>query len=151
LPFLFGAKADKIKRRYWVRTIPPPQGKEGQEYWLQAFPKMRNDAANFKLVEVILDAKLFLPSAIQVYDPGYNGRNNFSRLVYVFEDRKVNERFTPEALKNIFTKEFYKPSPPMGWKEVVERYNDGATTVRAQQPPSRSIEQATRPSYQHPR
>jgi hypothetical protein len=47
---LFGAKAEKIKERYWVRAVHPPQGKEGQEYWIQAYPKRRQDAANFKMV-----------------------------------------------------------------------------------------------------
>jgi TIGR03009 family protein len=136
LPFLFGAKAEKIKQRYWVRIIPPPQGKQGNEYWIQAYPKRRQDAANFKLVEVILDAKLFLPSAIQVYDRSYNARTNFSRTVYVFDDRKVNERFSAEAL-NIFKKPFFDPSVPFGWKKVVEKFNGAANVARAAPPPPR--------------
>jgi TIGR03009 family protein len=136
LPFLFGAKAEKIKARYWVRIIPPPQGQQGKEYWIQAYPKTRQDAANFKLVEVILDAKLFLPSAIQVYDLSYNARTNFSRTVYVFDDRKVNERFSAEAL-NIFKKPFFDPSVPFGWKKVEEKFNGAAAVPRATPPPTR--------------
>jgi TIGR03009 family protein len=151
LPFLFGAKAEKIKQRYWVRIISPPEGKQGQEHWLQAFPKTRQDAANFKMVEVILDAKLFLPSAIQVYDRSYDGRSNFSRTVYVFADRKVNERFTAESL-NVFSKAFYKPSVPLGWKKVVEKYTAGDTAGRAVAPPERPDRQASgRSLYRLPR
>jgi TIGR03009 family protein len=142
LPFLFGAKAETIKQRYWVRIVAPPQGNEGKEHWLQAFPKTRQDAANFRMVEVILDAKLFLPSAIQVYDRSYDGRSNFSRTVYVFADRKVNERFTAEAL-NVFNKAFYKPGVPMGWKRVDEKFPAGGTANRAVAPPERPERQAS--------
>ncbi len=133
LPFLFGAKAEKIKGRYWVQIIAPPEGKEGQEYWLQAFPKTRKDAANFKMVEVILDAKLFLPSAIQVYDPGYNGRGNFSRSVFVFHDRKVNERLSLNLLKG----DPFTPNAPLGWRKVVEKNTVPAPIGPATPPPQR--------------
>jgi TIGR03009 family protein len=147
LPFLFGAKAEKIKQRYWVRIVAPPPESQGKEHWLQAFPKTRQDAANFKMVEVILDAKLFLPSAIQVYDRSYDGRSNFSRTVYVFADRKVNERFTAESL-NMFNKAFYKPSVPLGWKKVVQKFAVGGTANRAVAPPERPDRQASgRPLY----
>ena len=61
LPFLFGAKADKIKARYWLRVITPSDAKG--EYWLEAWPKSRYDSANFQRVEIILDEKDYLPKA----------------------------------------------------------------------------------------
>jgi len=121
LPFMFGAEADKIKQRYWIRPVPPPQGVT-DEYWLQAYPKRREDAANFKMVEVILDQELFLPKAVQVYDPNYHPQQNQSRTVYVFGQRKVNEGNLLSQL-NLFHREFYEPRTPLGWKKITERYD----------------------------
>jgi len=147
LPFLFGAKKEKIKERFWVRMIPPPE-KDAKEYWLQAFPKTRKDAANFLLVEVILDEKLFLPQAIQVYDPSFNNRKNFARTVYVFSDRKVNELLTPANL-NLFSREFYEFKVPSGWKLVKERH---VPPQPARLPPARTQhDQARRPGVYNPR
>jgi len=143
LPFLFGAKAEKIKQRYWVRVLQAPPGKENKEFWLLAVPKTRQDAANFKQVEVILDAKLFLPLAIQVYDRGFDGRANFSREVYVFDERVVNEKMTIQKL-NIFRKEFFQPTVPLGWKKVVVKR-------RQPTPLQRTASSAAGPRNRNPR
>ena len=46
LPFLFGAKAETIKARYWIRVLPETgNGK----FWLEAVPKSRQDVQNFKI------------------------------------------------------------------------------------------------------
>jgi TIGR03009 family protein len=144
LPFLFGAKAEKIKSRYWVRIVAPPEGKEGKEYWLQAFPKTRQDAAVFRMVEVILDAELFLPSALQVYDLAYNPPGNFTREVFVFHDRKVNE-----VNLNPFKRAFFKPAVPFGWKKVVQKFTPGPAVTRVTPPPQRPDGQAGRPVYDY--
>jgi TIGR03009 family protein len=87
LPFLFGAKADKIKARYWLRLITP-EGVSGEQ-WIEASPKYAADALNFKMVHVIIDEKDFLPKAIQSFDPSFNPNKNPKRSVYTFENRKT--------------------------------------------------------------
>ena len=47
LPFVFGAKADQLKRRYWMRDITPEED-IGKRIWLEAVPKLQQDAANFQ-------------------------------------------------------------------------------------------------------
>ena len=48
LPFLFGASADELKRRYYIRHVTPPQNQQRPgEIWLEAFPKTSEDAADF--------------------------------------------------------------------------------------------------------
>lgn len=118
LPFLFGAKADSIKRRYWMRVITP---KEAQgEYWLEAFPKSQQDAANFKKVEVIIDQKDFLPKAIQIFD---RNLENPSRSVFMFDKREINPMINLDKLI-LWKKDFYKPVTPSGWEKVVEKLPD---------------------------
>jgi TIGR03009 family protein len=116
LPFLFGAKADKIKARYWLRLVTPTDIKG--EFWLEAMPKYRRDAQNFKMVHVIIDQKDFLPKALQVFDPSYDAQKRQIRTVFTFNQRDVN---FSQGLQ-FFLGQFYQPKTPLGWKFVSEPY-----------------------------
>lgn len=115
LPFLFGARADKIKARYWIHVITPSDAKG--EYWLEAFPKQQSDAANFKKIEVIIDEADFLPKAIQVFLPEYNERTNPVRSVFMFSDRRKNNHILDPL--GIFNENFARPKLPKGWEKIV--------------------------------
>ena len=120
LPFLFGADAEKIKRRYWVRPLPVPADVKG-EYWLEAFPKTRQDAANFQKVHVIIDQQDFLPKGLVIFDNNFDARTNPARQTFTFENREVNWSIALD--KVIFwKKQFYEPATPPGWKKEVEKY-----------------------------
>ena len=69
LPFVFGAKADQLKRRYWMRDVTPTEH-AGKQIWLEARPKFQQDAANFQRATVVLDEKSFMPVALQLFPPG---------------------------------------------------------------------------------
>ncbi len=108
LPFVFGAKAEAMRKRYFMRVITPPD--KDQQIWIEAWPRWQQDAANFHHVQVILDKKTMLPSAIRLYDP-----NPASNKVYLFkEGMKVNG--TWDQIKDFFA----RPNTPLGWKHVVE-------------------------------
>lgn len=120
LPFLFGANAEKIKSRYWLRIVTPANV-EG-EYWLEAFPKRMEDAVNFKKIEVIIDEKDYLPKAIQVYDRNYDPKGNPARTVFMFEDRTVNALVNNLNRLNLFHREFFRPATPSGWETLQRGY-----------------------------
>lgn len=122
LPFMFGATKEKLLTRYWMREIMPPKDSKG-EYWFEAYPKRRDDAANFKVVTIILDEKSYLPSALQILGPNYDPKTNPSRTVYRFKDRRVND-LSHRAQQ--FLKQFISPSVPPGWKKVVLNYGQPA-------------------------
>ena len=88
LPFLFNAKADRIMERYWIRVITP-QGKEG-EYWLESVPKHQREAADYKMIHLIIEQKDYLPKAMIIFDRTYAPAKP-ARTTFVFKDRKVNE------------------------------------------------------------
>lgn len=117
LPFLFGAEADKLKARYWIRSR---QG-NAAEIWLEAYPRTQADAANYHHVDVMLERKTMMPKAIQVHMP--NGRN---RAVYMFEQPNVNG-----TLNQLFGALFNSPRTPLGWTRVVEEL---PTAPQAAQP-----------------
>ncbi len=110
LPFLFGVQAAKVKERYWLRVITPKTATK--EYWLEAWPKRHEDAANFKKVEVIIDETDFLPKAIQIFATNYDPRTNQSRTAFTFENRDTNAN---NFNLNIFQGKFHKPKTPSGW------------------------------------
>lgn len=113
LPFLFGAKAETIKQRYWVRVIVPPPKKNA--FWLEAIPKTSDDAANFKMIHIIIAEEDFLPEGMVLY------HRNQAKTTFSFEEREANWNDLIEKL-NLFHREFFEPATPQGWKKVVDRY-----------------------------
>jgi len=106
LPFLFGAKAKELQRRYWMRS---KQG-NAASIWLEAYPRTQADAANYHHVEIMLDRKAMQPKAIQVHMP-----NNKSRAVYMFDKPTINGK-----LNALFGNLFSAPRTPFGWTRVVQ-------------------------------
>jgi TIGR03009 family protein len=132
LPFIFGAKADQIKRRYFVRLITP-RDLEGKEIWLEAWPRFQIDAANFQRVWIILSAPDYTPQALQIFLPGSPSLppTKCSRTAYGFEQQVIND---PLAIVKL---DFVPPITPLGWKKVVEdapAANAPAAAASAEQP-----------------
>lgn len=120
LPFMFGAKAETIKARYWIHRTP---GSPDDKYCLEAVPKSREDAQNFKLVRITLDKAEFLPEFLEIVSPNFNPPQNDSRQTYQFLNRKKEDQAGLNALiaKNvlgIFQRDFFDVRPPSGWKMV---------------------------------
>ncbi|HJN10254.1 MAG TPA: TIGR03009 domain-containing protein [Pirellulaceae bacterium] len=111
LPFMFGAKAAQIKRRFWVRVVTPPNTKK--EYHLQAVPRTLQDAQNFRELLIVIAEKDFLPKAMVLL------HLNNAKTSYEFQNREVNWNTTLEDI-NIFKRAFFAPAlPARDWKKVV--------------------------------
>lgn len=123
LPFLFGAEAAKIKRRYWLRVDPRAQA---GTVWLTAAPKTRADAANYRQVDIMLDAKRMLPYAMRVTAP------DNSQTTYTFElaGAKINESGIAAMWRQLFS----APKTPWGWKRVVEAPPTASTAAQPAAP-----------------
>jgi TIGR03009 family protein len=119
LPFLFRAKKDEIKERFWVRVITP-EGKTG-EYWLEAYPRTQEDAAHFKFIHIIIDQKEFLPKALILFKRTFTERSP-ARETFAFEDRQVNLTWKNflQGLQ-IWKRDFFAPAVPDGWKKVIQQ------------------------------
>ena len=136
LPFLFGAQAATIKQRYWIKPLTPPDG-VNNEYWLEAWPKSRQDSANFKFVQVVIAQNDFMPSALAVYMPNYNPKTNPARIEYQFADRKArlkSEKFKAADLQ-FWKAQFYEPKTPLGWKKEVMNLGAAPADAGQKQPP----------------
>jgi TIGR03009 family protein len=129
LPFIFGAKAETLKKRYWLRiTTPEEQAKT--EIWLEAYPKFQQDAANFAKVDLILGRDKFLPVAMQIHTPGKPG----VRTVYRFGEASVND------LLSKFNGEFASPTKPFGWQRIIEHAPSADT------PPAKNVQSKQQPA-----
>jgi hypothetical protein len=123
LPFLFGAKAERLKQRYFLRLVTPPTVKN--QHWLEAYPRFQADASNFYKAQLILSADKLMPGAIQITEP--DGKTN---TVYVLTDVTVN------GLWAAIGPDFAKPKAPLGWKRVVNP-EQAAQQVQGPAPPKR--------------
>lgn len=123
LPFLFNAKAEDIKRRFWIHVITPPSA--SGEYWLEAVPRTQEDAGNFKKIHVIISEKDYLPQAMVLFDQSANPNSEPPRTTFEFVDREVNFSILAEKL-NLFHREFYEPAVPAGWTKDVRKWNQPA-------------------------
>jgi len=124
LPFLFGAKADQLRERYFLRVVTPEGVKD--RAWLEAHPKFQADAANFRTATLILTLATMQPTAIRSVLP--NGK---SSTVYQFTEVGVNVRNLLDPL-GVYKNNWLFPRTPAGWTRVVE----GVPPTQASRGPS---------------
>lgn len=131
LPFLFGAKAADLKKRYWMRVITPKDRGEKGEYWLEAYPKYRRDAANFQKVEIILEKKDFLPAVLTLFSPEHDLRTGkvIAKQTIKFDNRKIWENAQTPGLGQFFDELSKRPSTPFGWKRTNTKLRDTAPRI----------------------
>ncbi|MCA9262958.1 MAG: hypothetical protein KDA60_03885 [Planctomycetales bacterium] len=116
LPFMFGATKDKLLTRYYIKELIFPN-RPADQFWLEVRPRLRADAQNFQSLIVVLDKEMFLPVAMQVFEPS-NDPTNPTKKSYQFLDRKKNDLLA-HNLKQ-FMGGFIAPRVPPGWKKVVD-------------------------------
>ena len=107
IPFIFGAKADKMKQRYWLRDVTPKE-EIGKRTWLEAFPKYQHDAGNFSSALLLLNDD-FTIYGLQVTLPGGQ-----QRTAFIFSNVVIND---PLA---IIKGDFAAPRTPLGWTKEVD-------------------------------
>jgi TIGR03009 family protein len=104
LPFLFGAEAQRLKQRYFIRLVPPDvQG----HIWLEAYPRFQGDAANFHHAIFIITAQGMSPYALRLVQP--NGKDY---TVYQFYNVVVNDKW------RMFQGDPFRPFTPLGWQLI---------------------------------
>ncbi len=117
LPFFFGAKADRLVKRYFMRLVTPANV-QGQ-VWIEAYPRFQFDAANFRRATIILDSNTVMPLAVEIYSPSGNERS-----VHKFTGTQIGRNL----LEKIFNQNIFQVDVPAGWQMVV---NPGANAPRA--------------------
>ena len=114
LPFVFGIEAAKLKDRYWLRVITPPN--DQAHTWIEAFPKRQSDAANYQRIEIVLRNQDLMPIALQVFLPNHSLHKKVSN-VYTFKEPSANG--LADKIAN-FWGAFVRPALPLGWTWYVD-------------------------------
>lgn len=140
LPFLFGAKADELKARYHIRPITPDGVQE--QWWLEVFPKRRQDAEHYSRAVVVLGGKEFLPIQIQLFAPDHNPEKIvmadgavrpavLKYQIYDFHSSALNRDLGVDVAR-LWRDEFSpRPQTLLGWRLVEKE----APAMAAQQTP----------------
>jgi TIGR03009 family protein len=118
LPFLFGAEAQRLKQRYFIRLITPPDVAK-EQIWLEAYPRFQQDAANFHRATFSITSKDMSPFALQLVQP--NGKDY---VTYRFDDIVVNDRL------RLFQGNPFRPFTPWGWQMVPDQSPPPAAEAR---------------------
>lgn len=87
LPFLFGMPPEKAKHRFTIFFTNGQFDPKSGRAKLTIYPRLPQDATNWRQADVILDLKEFLPTAVQLLDPA-----GTKITVYRFKDFKKNEK-----------------------------------------------------------
>jgi len=119
LPFVFNLDAQQIQQRYWVRQVQAPA--EGM-LLIEAWPKRQEDRAQYKLVQIALDAETFLPRALLMYAPNFHAKNAPKWDHYEFQDSKRNDI---GAGFQRFLGNFIPEKPPADWKILQNNFQPG--------------------------
>ena len=110
MPFVFGAKAADLKKRYYLRIITTPQRAKLGELWLEACPKTADDAAEFRSVQLIFNDKKLIPLGFVKFSA--NGKESTS-YKFIVDTMKISGQ------KNIIAGMLagpFKPDIPPGWQ-----------------------------------
>ena len=108
LPFLFGLPAQKALQRYDFTVL---RQTDDRNVWLKVLPRRKQDAANWREAEVILDRSTYLPFAVKLINPA-----GTTETVYSFRDLKINE--------NAVISTFFGRGNPFDIKRVLRGYKE---------------------------
>ena len=134
LPFVFNLNAKEIVQRYWVRQVQAP--KPGIVL-VEAWPKLQEDRAQYKLVQIALNASTFLPEALIMYAPNFNAKTAPKWDHYEFVDVKRNGFV--QGINN-FLRNFIPQKPPADWTIHRDRFQAPTEPVRKAEAPATRIQ-----------
>jgi outer membrane lipoprotein-sorting protein len=89
LPFLLGAKADKIKARYRLEIL----AEDDKQVQLRVYPKLQDDRQNFVRAELWLAKETYLPTKLAFLEPNHN------LVTYQFKQIWTNIEISPSDFK----------------------------------------------------
>ncbi|MCD0459661.1 TIGR03009 domain-containing protein [Roseiconus lacunae] len=115
LPFVFNLDAKQIQQRYWVCLGESPKP---NSFLVQAFPKLQEDRAQYKMVQVVLSAD-YEPEVMIMYAPNFHQKLAPQWDHYEFTDVKRN---AIGAGIQQFMGNFIPKQPPASWKITKQNF-----------------------------
>lgn len=136
LPLIFGAKAEDMKKRFFMKIVTSEQHKATQ-IWLQTRPRHIEDQSEFSQLEIRIDKKTLRAMALKK-DLDVKGN---AYKVYVLNEPKINDNL--DRIRETLTG-FFRSDIPKDWKHVVEDYTvmQAEATPRPQDRPGHPVQPA---------
>ncbi|WP_235033149.1 TIGR03009 domain-containing protein [Rubripirellula obstinata] len=117
LPFVFNLDAAQLKQRYWVRQTQAPAP---DVILLEVWPKRGEDRAQYKMVQVALEAKTFQPKALVMYAPNFDAK--LAPVWDHYEFQEVKRNSLADNFQRFVTRNFIPEKPPSDWKILREEF-----------------------------
>ena len=117
LPFVFNLDAAQLLQRYWVRQTQSPTP---EVILLEVWPKRAEDRSQYKMVQVALEARTFLPKALVMYAPNFDPK--LAPVWDHYEFKSVKRNSIANGLKDFVTRNFIPQKPPAHWKIVQDDF-----------------------------
>ena len=130
LPFLFGMPPEKAKHRFNIFFTNGQFDPKSGRAKLTIYPRLPQDATNWRQADVILDLKEFLPTAVQLLDPA-----STKITVYRFQDFKKNQNEWIGQWINTNAKTRFTPDLRDFQVQVVGEERPGEMAENAAKPP----------------
>lgn len=130
LPFLFGMPPEKAKHRFTIFFTNGQFDPKSGRAKLTIYPRLPQDATNWRQADVILDLKEFLPTAVQLLDPA-----GTKITVYRFQDFKKNGEGWIGSWINADEKTRFTPDLRDFQVQVVGEERPGEIAENAAKPP----------------
>ncbi len=130
LPFVFNLDAAQIQQRYWIRQVDA--GSPGIVL-IEAWPKRQEDRAQYKLVQIALEANTFLPQALKMYAPNFDFKTAPKWDQYEFSDVKRN---SIGAALGVFMNNFVPERPPASWTILRDKFRRTRWILRCNKQPT---------------
>lgn len=124
LPFLFGMKSADAQKRFQLKLL----SNTPTSLTIQIEPRRQSDADNYKMAEIMLDKKSYLPIAVRMYD-----QSDSLETVYRFEILDVNNRSLKAKLVGVFgdSDPFHPDLRKKGYKLVLPSQEEGTARPAA--------------------
>jgi TIGR03009 family protein len=133
LPFVFNLDAEEIQKRYWVRQIQAPKA---GILLVEAWPKLQEDRAQYRLVQIALNSQTFLPEALIMYAPNFDRKTAPRWDHYEFVDVKRNG--IGQGITS-FLGNFIPQKPPANWKILRQGFVPPADPPQQAQAPAQNL------------
>ncbi len=119
IPLFFIAKAESLKKRFYLKIVTPKE-KQGEEVWIDAWPRRSEDAQNFQKITITLYLKDLQPYYMRKYH-----QNGKSYSDIYFEDISINKGLwqIDDKIEFGWKKEIHEPEPE-GASEAIRRENE---------------------------
>lgn len=114
LAFVFGTSPEALKRRFFLRLSTPASRAQMGEVWLEAYPRLAEDAAEFQRVQLVVDRTKIIPKALIQH-----ANNEKEKRTFQFLEKTMIISAKDDVYKDFIAKHL-QPRIEKGWTRDIQ-------------------------------